>query len=135
MTGFQEVDIAPVADLDRLTLVQVVLYRPPVIDNRPVGTSTTTTTTHAPDSTETTVTLPEPPAPTAPPRTTVTQVGSPTSAPTPTTSEAVVTEPEGAAGPVGAALVVESFRKLPAATSGLSSTKLSDVSELDGSAP
>lgn len=46
VTGSQEVDVAPAADLERLDLVQVVLYIPPEIDNRgnpPTTTSTSTT--------------------------------------------------------------------------------------------
>ena len=80
VTGFQEVDIDPVANLDRLTLVQVVLYSPPpVIDNRPVPTSTTTTTTIA----EVSPVPATPVAPTAPTRTTVTQVPIPSSSEAP----------------------------------------------------
>ena len=90
VTGFQEVDIAPVVDTDRLSLVQVVLFTAPVIDNRPTTTTTTsTTTTIAP---ATTTTAPPDTAPvTAPTRTTVTQVevpsttsatSTPTTAPT-----------------------------------------------------
>ncbi len=47
VTGSQEVDVAPAADLERLDLVQVVLYEPVLIDNRgnpPTTTSTSTTT-------------------------------------------------------------------------------------------
>jgi len=136
VTGFQEVDIAPVANLDRLTLVQVVLYHPPVIDNRPIGTSTTTTTTaHPPDTVPSSDTIPEPTTPTAPPRTTVTQVPtSPPSSPADPAPLPVVTVPEDAAGPT-ATVLVESFQKLPAATSNAPSTMLSRVSEPNRSAP
>jgi len=34
VTGTQEVDVAPSADLERLSLVQVVLFTPTIIDNR-----------------------------------------------------------------------------------------------------
>jgi len=133
VTGFQEVDIEPIAKLDRLTLVQVVLYRPPVIDNRPVGTTTTTsTTTDLHEPTPDTDPTPEPTAPTAPPRTTVTQVEPPTSAPAQTTTPPTSTE--DAAGPTDPTAFVESLARLPAVSSGGSSTKLSDVSELDRSA-
>ena len=43
VTGTQEVDVAPTADLERLSLVQVVLFEPTPIDNRPVTTTTTPT--------------------------------------------------------------------------------------------
>ena len=40
VTGTQEVDVAPAADLERLSLVQVVLFEPTPIDNTPVTTTT-----------------------------------------------------------------------------------------------
>lgn len=93
VTGFQEVDIAPVVDTDRLSLVQVVLFTPPIIDNRPVTTTTTSTT--APPQAETTFPVSTTPA-TAPTRTTVTQV-----VPTSTTAPPSSTT-DGASGAPGA---------------------------------
>jgi rod shape-determining protein MreC len=99
VTGFQEVDIAPVVNTRRLNLVQVVLFTPPIIDNRPIPTTTTTTTTtEAPTTTDTEVPTTAPV--TAPTRTTVTQV-IPTAPSTssPDNGEPASSTSEGALGP------------------------------------
>lgn len=97
VTMTQEVDIVPVVDTTRLNLVQVVLFTPPVFDNRPVTTTTTTTTTTSAvpfGATTTSAPVDSTPA-TAPTRTTVTQV-----VPSPTTTAATEeSTPTTASGP------------------------------------
>ena len=79
----QEVTVAPAADLERLSFVQVILYRPPPVDNRPVELP------------------PETSGPTVPgpdeggePSGTVPETGSSTTTPTAGTSPTTSTGPE-----------------------------------------
>jgi len=109
VTGFQEVDVAPVVDSDRLSLVQVVLFTPPIIDNRPVTTTTTSTT--APPESETTIPVSTTPV-TAPTRTTVTQVfptSTTTAAPLSSTTEGASPSPTGPPPTVLAARAAGTF--------------------------
>jgi rod shape-determining protein MreC len=64
VNGTQEVDIVPSADLDRLSLVQVVLFVPEPVDNRPVDEpATTEPATTEPATTEPATTEPASPSP------------------------------------------------------------------------
>ncbi|MCP3939388.1 MAG: rod shape-determining protein MreC [Actinomycetia bacterium] len=85
VTGSQEVDVAPAADLERLDLVQVVLYEPVFIDNRGNPPTTTSTSTTTP-----VVTIPRPTTSTADVTTTTVAITT-SAAPSATTTTATTT--------------------------------------------
>lgn len=155
VTRTQEVDVAPAADLERLSLVQVVLFEPTPIDNRPTTTTTTVdvpdeipsepgvdttpeTTPETSDVPSTTGSVPVPDDLTT--TTDVPQVPRPGTGDTPVTTEPEpTTEPEAtptsgapstseAAAAAGNALARAPFTGVAAHTSATPPTKMGDMS-------